>query len=1745
MKQRLKKGLIILLSLLIVFTMYPISFNTEADTGTKSGTGTKSAITERKNKGLPLDSPYLTYKQKERLNKEIHWIDFNDKTHTKVFNEKGKKISNTSNLILKKGYRFEFSPYAENGNFDDYVITFKVSALQPYTASEVYRDRILDDPKNADLKAQYNNSSTKDEALATLKSKYFYDPNAKNSKYTVSGMNTSEYVMLTTFGESNGEQWANLARCGIFTDSSAMAHFKSKNQQSNVGVTFEVSAVSHGESTQPNIIFADTEESGDNEFVGFYTDGSPWELLANVNNVGSSAGKVSDDTVYPNGSGSALRNNPPVPYKASQMNKGDGYIMCDDTAEYFINKDGVNGGLGTSFFGPVTNKISKKYGTYILMTRAPKKVSAYICAGGKQTFAMGVVELDEGDAPEGKVNSDIDYGTASHTIANGNQPYLGKVKADYEVHNKARDLAAEDWLTDDIIDKKDEGEAQLMGDNNDGKYPALISSKGSYTINIKANNNSNTEGSFVRGFLDYDNSTSFDYSFTYDGDNYKNNEKSKNECTDIINLNGNSLSDVSLTLNNIKQLANTVDHIGMRVRIAREKEDVLLPIGAAYSGEVEDFLIPVVHSPSGFLAETVGFQGQSQTSPKIVFKAHGKLATDSTVANEMSDKSIRIVDPDNPNNTLAEYTDSDGNKYTVVDAAGNKVDNVNGAGVKIKFEPKSSFTGKAKGVAVRAWDKNNNSTAWHNTLDETKNKNDIVKIDGKKTMDAVYKPVVTAVTPVGVGSASSDVQGNKQTGRIDFASGAKEVNLADIHYNDGVNGDKKLKDLAKADLDIAASRIEDNYGNVKFINAYDDSDTVIGKYIITKEITENNTGQTALAGKDLKIDFVPNKNFSGKVKPLKFKIKDQNGTESNEVEYAPSITAVKPSGVTRVSQGAKDQTRKVTIVATAGHADVPIDDNKKFVLVDPTDSSEPNVKKVKLGTKYAGKYVLNTSTGEVTFDPTNSALGADDAGKLPSVTIKSYDINGTKAESTYTHTILATKVIVDDVNTTAKQGDEQNVADAKLPKFVKKAPPHNDYTFSGTEKLVVSSSSSAATITNTGNVHTVKDNEGTYTVTIVNNKVTAIKFQPKKSFTGVANGIKITVKDGASEIVSSIYLPTVMPVTPIGKTVKTVGVQGKTQEEDLFPSGEEDKYFEAGQYKNEKVNFDKSTLKFDNNKTSKKTTQGTYQIVKEDGKYKVQFTPKDDYTGSPNPEEITIEDQNGTKATAKYYPKVIPLKPLGVTKRSEDVQGVDQFIPAEDVFEDVTIIVGGSDVTTDVKDGVEEDDKLKLKGADSNGKVKIAGEGTYSIVEKDGKKQIKFSPEDSFVGKPTPVEVELKYAGSKIIGIYAPKVKTVLVSGDETKTTGNKNEKQTVTPKFTYDNGKDNGKKATGEVRLLDKDGKRVVKVPAYDKDNADKLAGSYGIDADGKVTFTPAEDYVGIPKPVTVEIIDTKYGVKGTATYQPTVKNSNTKHSKGSSSSSSGGGGGGSSSGGGFAGYVPSVSTEDSTAGSASSYVVGIKYISADSKPLPDEIKNMPTKEYKGLKNGDVVTVVKPEQTVVEVADGKWIFRGFDKTNITVKGKNENFFGKWLFLPEGTPTYKVETEFVSSDPNRELPQEIKDLASEMVLNLIAGDKVDAVYPEVLEIKVAGGKWVFKAFDKDSHTIIDKDGKITGVWEFIPDEIAPEANVTKQADLKKLPDTGDGLSPIHYLMIGLTLSLLMFLVGFRFRIYEKKKSRRH
>ena len=695
---------------------------------------------------------------------------------------------------------------------------------------------------------------------------------------------------------------------------------------------------------------------------------------------------------------------------------------------------------------------------------------------------------------------------------------------------------------------------------------------------------------------------------------------------------------------------------------------------------------------------------------------------------------------------------------------------------------------------------------------------------------AKYTPIVKPVVPEGFDNITTGVQGQEQNGKPYFKPGNEAV---PINYDAPAT---LLDPVTKQPVPSNELPAKDPEGNV------------IGKYTL-----DPTTGV---------VKFTPiDKSYVGPVQPVTVQRVDKNNTPAT-ADYTPVIVGVKPTAKPAESTDVQGATQKQPITFKGGTADledpvgnpiksdpVPINPGSVTLVGEngkPTDEVE--VKDPKDPNKVIGKYTLVKEPGK---DPVAVYTPEDKTyvGPVPPVTIQAADMNGTPVQTTYTPNITPVKPTA----TPAKTTDIQGKAQTGLPEFKGGTVTVNDE-----EKVVPIDETKAPKLIDpkTGNpVDSVTvEGEGTYTI-----EDGEVKFQPEPQFTGTATGVEVQREDTNGTPVKAKYTPTVTPVKPTGEDVTSEDVQGATQTgTPVFKGG--DKAVPIDETKAPKL-IDPET----GNPVDSVTVEGegTYTI---DGDGNVTFTPKPQFTGQATGVTVQRQDTNGTTVQAKYTPKVKGVTPTATPAKSKGIQGKPQTGLPE--FKGGTVTVNGVPKTVEI----DETKAPKLldpeTGEPTDEPVVIPGEGTYTI--EDGK--VKFQPEPQFTGKGEGVEVQrVDKNGTPVTAKYTPKVVPVTPTGEDKTSVGPKGQPQTGTPVFNGGSVKINGKEETVEIntdepaKLIDpKTGDPVDSVTVDGE-------GTYTIDKDGKVTFTPEPEFLGTATGVTVQRQD-KNGTPVTAKYTPTV---------------------------------------------------------------------------------------------------------------------------------------------------------------------------------------------------------------------------------------------------------------------------------
>ena len=692
-------------------------------------------------------------------------------------------------------------------------------------------------------------------------------------------------------------------------------------------------------------------------------------------------------------------------------------------------------------------------------------------------------------------------------------------------------------------------------------------------------------------------------------------------------------------------------------------------------------------------------------------------------------------------------------------------------------------------------------------------------------VDTTYTPSIVGVTPTAEPATTQDIQGKTQESAVSFEGGKTTI-----------AGKEKAVEIDPATYTLLG---EDGQPATE-VPAKDPEGNVIGKYTLK-----------TVDGKAVAVFEPTDKTYSGDVQPVRVQAKDKNGT-AVETTYTPKITPVTPTAEPAKTVDVQGATQKGTPTFSPGDTIAPIKENS-YKLLDKEGNEVPAGQTTPAyaedGVTPVGTYSINPATGEVTFTPTDKSY----TGKVLPAEVQGEDTNGTKVSTTYTPSIVPATPTAEP----AKTVDVQGATQTGKPVFQGGTAMVN-----GEEKTVEIDEDKPAKLVDPKTGEQVDSvtvaGEGTYTVAPDG----TVTFTPEKTFTGVAKGVEVVRQDKNGTPVKASYTPEVKPATPTGTDAITEDVQGSTQTGK--PTFEGGKVTVNGEEKTVEINEDKPAKLVDP-KTGDPVDsvtiegEGTYTVAP-DGT--VTFTPEKNFTGKGTGVTVQREDKNGTPVKAKYTPVVKPTTPTSTDVITTNVQGATQS--GTPTFEGGKVTVNGEEKTVAI------DETVKPTFDDGTTEKKVPGEGTYTIDE-NGK--VTFTPEKTFTGQATGVTVKrVDKNGTPVTAKYTPVVVPVTPISKDSESEGPKGQSQSGTPTFEGGKVTINGKEVPVEidetVKPTFEDGTTEKKVPGE---------GTYTIDENGKVTFTPEPDFVGKASGVTVKRVD-KNGTPVTAKYTPTVR-PNTTH--------------------------------------------------------------------------------------------------------------------------------------------------------------------------------------------------------------------------------------------------------------------------
>ena len=609
------------------------------------------------------------------------------------------------------------------------------------------------------------------------------------------------------------------------------------------------------------------------------------------------------------------------------------------------------------------------------------------------------------------------------------------------------------------------------------------------------------------------------------------------------------------------------------------------------------------------------------------------------------------------------------------------------------------------------------------------------------------------------------------------------------------------------------------------------------------------------------VSFTPAPDFIGTAKPLTvaanvtFNGEDgQPVTVESSTTYTPTVYGVKPKDDETTGKQGQVQTSipgSERFSALNTEANTP--DNTNVDWTTAKYSLEGANEEGKVVVEGEGTYAIDPATGAVTFTPEPSFKGQA-KGVEVKVSVTATDSEGNKVEVTssgdYTPEVEAVEPTAEPKKTSGKQGQPQTQDTTTMFKEGDTTAPIEKSTI----KLVDPTGAEVTTLPATKDGKTV----GTYTIDPTTGVIT---FQPNKDFTGTPEPAKVVAADKNGTKVETTYTPTVTPVEPEGQDKTTTGYQGKTQTGTVtFTEGDPEFPID-----------NKVPATFEDGTTRKEVPgEGVYTVA-EDGT--VTFVPENQFTGTAKGVTVKRVDTNGTPATAKYTPIVIPVVPEGFDNVTTGVQGETQngkpyFKPGREdtpINENVPpkFIVDG-----------QPTDETTIPAKTPEGKEI----GTYTINPQTG--VITFTPTDkTYVGPVQPATVQRQDTnGTKVPAEYTPVIVGVKPTAKPATSEDVQGVEQSKEVTFAPGKADVNGTEKSVAIdpasfKLLGEDGQPAGSVPA--KNPAGDVVGTYTLKVvDGKATavFTPTnKTYVGAVQPVTIQAADTN-GTTVKTTYTPNI---------------------------------------------------------------------------------------------------------------------------------------------------------------------------------------------------------------------------------------------------------------------------------
>ena len=582
-------------------------------------------------------------------------------------------------------------------------------------------------------------------------------------------------------------------------------------------------------------------------------------------------------------------------------------------------------------------------------------------------------------------------------------------------------------------------------------------------------------------------------------------------------------------------------------------------------------------------------------------------------------------------------------------------------------------------------------------------------------------------------------------------------------------------------------------------------------------------------GADVDVVYEPKAGFVGTAQGINIRRFDTNGANTdwiakNQAEaaindqlntmdgrYVPTVLNV-PKYETTDAQGLTQEKMPVFNDGDAGKTPAsPTAANPvKFVKADGTTTDDTRVSALSNGQEI-GRFEVEPSTGKITFKPNNNFVGTVDP-----VSVQMIDGKGIPHQAIYQPKVTPVRPSAQGASSEGIQGAVQT----------------GQLTFNPGNNRVPIDSKMLPTFDNGSQTKTVAG-VGTYQV----DNQGLVTFTPLPTYTGRPAAETVKRVDVNGTEVTATYQADVKAAAPSATNAETSGIQGQVQRGKVsFTEG-------SAQVNGQKqtVAFPAdSTPLFDNGSTVKEVpTVGKFEV---DVNGNVTFTPEKQFKGLTPEIRITRTDTNGSTATAIYKATVTAVTPTGTNITSTGKQGRPQTGKPN-------FVSGNPDVPMDNDTPATFDDGSKRKVVPNVGIFEVAPDGSVT-----------FTPDKQYVGTPDPVTVKrVDKNGTPVTSKYTPTVEKVTPRATGTQTKGSQGQVQKG--KVTFEPG-------SPQVGFPENS------TPVFDTGtNVKEIAkiGTFEVDGEGNVTFTPVKTFVGKTPEVELSRADVN-GTVAKAKYRATV---------------------------------------------------------------------------------------------------------------------------------------------------------------------------------------------------------------------------------------------------------------------------------